>query len=151
VHLRAQRSEFWPVGPAGLRILLEADSKSCFVLFFGTRTERKRSFLKKEAKPFDHGGCWVGVFWHRARNRSAAGRLGWPAVAIAIAVCNWYCPPDQLGQNDAACGRWQRKDFFFEKKKQKTFALWAAPLRRSTDQDLKVFWFFFSKKNGFLV
>jgi hypothetical protein len=46
---------------------------------------------------------------------------------------------------------WQRKDFFFEKKKQKTFALWAAPLRRSTDQDLEVFWFFFSKKNSFLV
>jgi hypothetical protein len=47
------------------------------------------------------------------------------------------------------------KDFFFEKKKQKTFAPALSPpgasfaaLRGS--KRTKVFWFFFSKKNSFL-
>jgi len=43
----------------------------------------------------------------------------------------------------------RRKAFFFEKKKQKTFALWhARPIRKRRGCKLaKVFWFFFSKKN----
>jgi hypothetical protein len=38
-----------------------------------------------------------------------------------------------------------RKRFFFEKKKQKTF-ISLLPM-----QDVKVFWFFFSKKNAYLL
>jgi hypothetical protein len=54
---------------------------------------------------------------------------------------------------------WQlktRKYFFFEKKKQKTFTLDAIPDASAMAPDLgagegvKVFWFFFSKKNCFL-
>jgi len=41
--------------------------------------------------------------------------------------------------------------FFFEKKNQKTFLLRFARCSNSPDQKLlKVFWFFFSKKNFFL-
>jgi hypothetical protein len=47
--------------------------------------------------------------------------------------------------------RGSRKDFFFEKKKQKTFATWAQPIRGRRRQVAKVFWFFFSKKNIFLT
>jgi hypothetical protein len=47
------------------------------------------------------------------------------------------------------------KHFFFEKKKQKTFVLSPLPQIRDPGDDtsevkLKVFWFFFSKKNCFL-
>jgi hypothetical protein len=42
-----------------------------------------------------------------------------------------------------------RKDFFFEKKKQKTFAN-GPGLSGSVRQVTKVLWFFFSKKNCFL-
>jgi hypothetical protein len=44
----------------------------------------------------------------------------------------------------------ESKNFFFEKKKQKTFINLAEPLRTGLAQGLKVFWFFFSKKNSFL-
>jgi hypothetical protein len=40
-----------------------------------------------------------------------------------------------------------RKDFFFEKKKQKTFIYWAERDDRRACEHPKVFWFFFSKKN----
>jgi uncharacterized protein len=40
--------------------------------------------------------------------------------------------------------------FFFEKKNQKTFALWRTGPGERTRQGTKVFWFFFSKKNIFL-
>jgi hypothetical protein len=44
-----------------------------------------------------------------------------------------------------------RKDFFSEEKKQKTFIRWSGPLSgESRDSGMKVFWFFFSKKNFFL-
>jgi hypothetical protein len=43
-----------------------------------------------------------------------------------------------------------RKDFFFEKKKQKTFGHWAEPYDWRARKHAKVFWFFFSKKNCFL-
>jgi hypothetical protein len=42
-----------------------------------------------------------------------------------------------------------RKYFFFEKKKQKTFARCALPPQYGSKQT-EVFWFFFSKKNCFL-
>jgi hypothetical protein len=43
-----------------------------------------------------------------------------------------------------------RKQFFFEKKNQKTFALFEARRCYSrVSQREKVFWFFFSKKNTF--
>jgi len=45
----------------------------------------------------------------------------------------------------------RKKDFFFEKKKQKTFTHWLRPFRRGSGQESKVFWFFFSKKNCFLA
>jgi len=41
-----------------------------------------------------------------------------------------------------------RKQFFFEKKNQKTFAYWARPCGQS--EGVKVFCFFFSKKKTFL-
>ncbi len=45
----------------------------------------------------------------------------------------------------------RRKPFFFEKKNQKTFALFGARLRCSRiTRRIRVFWFFFSEKNGFL-
>jgi hypothetical protein len=45
-------------------------------------------------------------------------------------------------------GGWQRKVFFFEKKKQKTFGYFGCGLSRiERGQFPKVFWFFFSKKN----
>jgi hypothetical protein len=45
------------------------------------------------------------------------------------------------------CGRQQRKKvFFFEKKKQKTFASLSRTYPQRSSR-LKVFWFFFSKKN----
>jgi len=43
-----------------------------------------------------------------------------------------------------------RKHFFFEKKK-KTFGSRVAPFESGVDQDSKVFWFFFSKKNFLLT
>jgi hypothetical protein len=43
-----------------------------------------------------------------------------------------------------------RKDFFSEEKKQKTFIRLSGPLSGETrDSRMKVFWFFFSKKNFF--
>jgi hypothetical protein len=47
----------------------------------------------------------------------------------------------------AAGGCRERKDFFFEKKKQKTFVRLAAAFPDGARQGPKVFWFFFSKKN----
>jgi hypothetical protein len=41
----------------------------------------------------------------------------------------------------------RRKDFFFEKKKQKTFDDLDPTVRPARVQGPKVFWFFFSKKN----
>jgi hypothetical protein len=38
---------------------------------------------------------------------------------------------------------------FSEEKKQKTFAIWGSELRQLRGHVAKVFWFFFSKKNGF--
>jgi hypothetical protein len=43
-----------------------------------------------------------------------------------------------------------RKDFFFEKKKQKTFGCLAAAYPADVRKGIEVFWFFFSKKNRFL-
>jgi len=42
------------------------------------------------------------------------------------------------------------KQFFFEKKNQKTFTHWLRSFRRVSAQDSKVFCFFFSKKKVFL-
>jgi len=44
----------------------------------------------------------------------------------------------------------ESKDFFFEKKKQKTSESWAGPLRTGRSQCAKVFCFFFSKKKSLL-
>jgi hypothetical protein len=44
-----------------------------------------------------------------------------------------------------------RKAFFSEEKKQKTFARAVADLSGSARKGKKVFWFFFSKKNRFLL
>jgi hypothetical protein len=44
----------------------------------------------------------------------------------------------------------ERKRFFFEKKKQKTFMFSGARCSSERLKDAKVFWFFFSKKNAFL-
>jgi len=41
------------------------------------------------------------------------------------------------------------KDFFFEKKKQKTFTHLSVMLQPRVSKGTKVFWFFFSKKNIF--
>jgi hypothetical protein len=43
------------------------------------------------------------------------------------------------------------KDFFFEKKKQKTFESCGPRQSRRARKRVKVFWFFFSKKNAFLL
>jgi hypothetical protein len=49
------------------------------------------------------------------------------------------------------CGRRKgRKAFFFEKKKQKTFALWFARRVWRKRQVIKVFCFFSSEKKNFL-
>jgi hypothetical protein len=40
-----------------------------------------------------------------------------------------------------------KKDFFFEKKKQKTFGWLSRAYPADVRQVAKVFWFFFSKKN----
>jgi len=45
---------------------------------------------------------------------------------------------------------YRSKAFFFEKKKQKTFAFWRTPLGFPR-QRIKVFCFFFSKKKFFLA
>jgi hypothetical protein len=45
----------------------------------------------------------------------------------------------------------QGKVFFFEKKKQKTFSSLSRTSRQHVSEKLKVFWFFFSKKNIFLL
>jgi hypothetical protein len=39
---------------------------------------------------------------------------------------------------------------FFLKKEAKTFIHWALPVDPDSDKWIKVFWFFFSKKNRFL-
>jgi hypothetical protein len=44
----------------------------------------------------------------------------------------------------------KRKAFFSEEKKQKTFMLLSQLSPAGCTKDKKVFWFFFSKKNGFL-
>jgi len=51
-----------------------------------------------------------------------------------------FCPAGQSGEG--------RKQFFFEKKNQKTFAYWARACGQS--EGVKVFCFFFSKKKTFL-
>jgi hypothetical protein len=54
---------------------------------------------------------------------------------------------------DEHAQRWQlvgSKAFFSEEKNQKTFIRCRAPLRSGTRQRMKVFWFFFSKKNRWL-
>jgi hypothetical protein len=43
------------------------------------------------------------------------------------------------------------KEGFFLKKEAKTFARLSRTRRRARDSEAKVFWFFFSKKNAFLV
>jgi hypothetical protein len=43
------------------------------------------------------------------------------------------------------------KDCFFVKKQQKTFFHWARAGRPARATCTKVFWFFFSKKNGLLM
>jgi hypothetical protein len=43
----------------------------------------------------------------------------------------------------------ERKVFFSEEKKQKTFAPWRIRSPGPKRQSPKVFWFFFSKKNAF--
>jgi MFS family permease len=45
----------------------------------------------------------------------------------------------------------RRKDFFFEEKKQKTFMSLSRISPAAYAKDAKVFWFFFSKKNFFLM
>jgi hypothetical protein len=53
-----------------------------------------------------------------------------------------------------AQGWWmgEGKDLFFEKKKQKTFAHLASVFPGESEfRIVKVFWFFFSKKNCFLA
>jgi hypothetical protein len=69
-------------------------------------------------------------------------------------------PHDGGSLCDAECGReWQAesgKAFFFEKKNQKTFNSWPSLASRRLGQrtpaeHVKVFWFFFSKKNAFLL
>jgi len=47
-------------------------------------------------------------------------------------------------------GSTARKQFFFEKKNQKAFASLRSRCRTAYAKITKVFWFFFSKKNGFL-
>jgi hypothetical protein len=47
-------------------------------------------------------------------------------------------------------GTGARKDFFFEKKKQKTFGCLSRIYQADAYHLTKVFWFFFSKKNCFL-
>jgi hypothetical protein len=44
----------------------------------------------------------------------------------------------------------QSKQFFFEKKNQKTFASWAHASGKIRDSDIKVFCFFSSEKKTFL-
>jgi hypothetical protein len=44
-----------------------------------------------------------------------------------------------------------RKDFFSEEKKQKTFIRLVSQARHRRAKGAKVFWFFFSKKNGFSI
>ena len=44
-----------------------------------------------------------------------------------------------------------RKVFFFEKKKQKTFTIWGRACGSAEPKRVKVFWFFFSKKNCLLL
>jgi hypothetical protein len=53
-------------------------------------------------------------------------------------------PPPSLALRGAG-----RKNFFFEKKKQKTFVLRYTRPRQPQRKLIKVFWFFFSKKNCF--
>jgi hypothetical protein len=43
------------------------------------------------------------------------------------------------------------KDFFFEKKKQKTFMSFWRAVGKGAPKNIKVFWFFFSKKNSFFL
>jgi hypothetical protein len=50
--------------------------------------------------------------------------------------------------NDPGQSGQERKQFFFEKKNQKTFAYWARACGQS--EGVKVFCFFFSKKKTFL-
>jgi hypothetical protein len=45
----------------------------------------------------------------------------------------------------------RKKIFFFEKKKQKTFPTLSRTYPRSPAQVVKVFWFFFSKKNRLMA
>jgi hypothetical protein len=44
-----------------------------------------------------------------------------------------------------------KKDFFSEEKKQKTFASLSRLYPAAYTKDAKVFWFFFSKKNCFII
>jgi hypothetical protein len=77
---------------------------------------------------------------------------GWsPRVALAArGGCRVYD-----GAGSRRVPKRPKKAFFFEKKKQKTFAL-GCPTSRilchlTHNQQTKVFWFFFSKKNPFFL
>jgi hypothetical protein len=54
----------------------------------------------------------------------------------------------------SSMGRWRRiersKQFFFEKKNQKTFMILAYAAGENRDSDIKVFCFFSSEKKAFL-
>jgi hypothetical protein len=68
-------------------------------------------------------------------------------AASGIVAPHWW---DWLDDTAKPLGA-ESKRFFFEKKKQKTFANWPPGVAASRSKGLKVFWFFFSKKNFLLT
>jgi hypothetical protein len=76
--------------------------------------------------------------------------LGGAAMAKVRVVFSDVYVPHHAWRDRRLDRQRKRKVFFSEEKKQKTFDLWRGGSPDYVRQSAKVFWFFFSKKNGFL-
>jgi len=83
---------------------------------------------------------WVGHYLTMSRRPRAPGAMSGLARAVLAGACG--AGQIQLVVSHAI------KQFFFEKKNQKTFAYWARACGQS--EGVKVFCFFFSKKKTLL-
>jgi hypothetical protein len=88
--------------------------------------------------------------WARGLRRTWTIRLGVRGGRDFSVVFSDAYVPHHAWRDRRLDRQRKRKVFFSEEKKQKTFDLWRGGSPDYVRQSAKVFWFFFSKKNGFL-
>jgi len=112
------------------------------------------AFLLRAQRPYspsmrtriDLAGCYRDALLPLARLRidEAAPRAIPAACPFTVAD---LLPPDGSAPDiDALVATLSKYDFFFEKKKQKTFTHWTELTERHARKYPKVFWFFFKKE-----